>query len=119
MGYNLLKREAESAIQKAHKVGMGDFIRSGFAGGYLTPRVGALLESANHPALEKVRILLKILNGKVEWLPALALQFLHRNPNITFVLVGTKSTKHLDENLRLLLVNLPKEVWKKVEEVSG
>lgn len=119
VGYNLLNREAESAIQKAHKAGMGVFIRSGFAGGYLTPRVGALLESANHPELEKVRTLLKILDGKMELLPALALQFLYRNPNVTSVLVGTKSTKHLDENLRLLSVNLSKEVWEKVEEMSG
>jgi len=95
---------------------MGVFIRSGFAGGYLTPRVGALLERETSPELERIRELLKILDGKIEWLPVLALQFLHRNPNVTSVLVGTKSTKHLDQNLRLLSVNLPKDVWKKIKK---
>jgi len=115
--YNVLNREAEQAIQTAHKAGLGIFIRSGFAGGYLTPRVETLLKSGTHPRLEQVRHLLKILGGKVEWLPALALQFLYRNPAVTSVLVGTKSIKHLDQNLRLLSVNLPKDVWEKMENV--
>ncbi len=118
VGYNLLNREAENAIQKAHQAGMAVFIRSGFAGGFLTPRVKAVLEKEENPELKKIRELLRVLDGKFEWLPALALQFLYRNPNITSVLMGTKSAEHLNQDLRLLSIELPGNVWKKLEEIS-
>lgn len=119
VGYNLLNREAEPGITRAAKVGLGILIRSGFAGGDLTPRVKTLLEKEENPELERIKKLLKILDGKIEWLLALALQFLRRNPDITSVLIGSKSVEHLNQDLRLLSIKLPKDVWEKVEKASG
>ncbi len=109
VGYNLLDRGAENAIARAAEAGIGILVRSGFAGGLLTPRVQELLENSEDRHLAEVKKFLTLLNNRVELLPALALQFLHRNPNISSVLVGTKSEEHLKANLRLLQMPLPEE----------
>jgi len=66
VGYNLLNREAEPGITRAAKVGLGILIRSGFAGGDLTPRVKTLLEKEENPELEK-KFRMGKLNGFSLW----------------------------------------------------
>ncbi len=103
--YNLLDRESERLIRKAHDLGLGVLVRSPFAGGYLTPKV-ARLAAENDARAQQVLRLCEQLGLDVTDLPVLALAFLWRNPAVHSVLVGTKSLAHLEANVRAL-ENLP------------
>ena len=104
--YNLLDRESEELIQRAHQRGIGILVRSPFAGGYLTPRV-TKLDPAQDLRAARANRLLENLGLEPEELPVLALAFLQRNPAVHSVLVGTKSIPHLEANVRAL-AELPK-----------
>ncbi|NOZ57766.1 MAG: aldo/keto reductase [Calditrichaeota bacterium] len=99
--YNLLDRESETLIRKAHDHGIGILVRSPFAGGYLTPRVSRL-DPRQDPRARQVLQLCDRLNLSKDELPVLALAFLWRNPAVHSVLVGTKSIEHLEANVRAL-----------------
>lgn len=94
VGYSLVDRSAEAGIAQAAEKGMGIFIRSGFGGGLLTPRV-----LKRPDLLPRVQPYLDLLGGDADKLPVLALHFLKANPGISSVLVGTKSLEHLKANI--------------------
>lgn len=94
VAYSLLDRNAEAGIEAAAEQDVGILIRSGFAGGLLTPR------ALKRPdLLHRVQPYIDLLDGDLERLPALALAFLKQNPGISSVLVGTKSLDHLAQNI--------------------
>jgi aryl-alcohol dehydrogenase-like predicted oxidoreductase len=104
VGYSLLRQGEAARIQEAQARGMGVFVRSGLAGGWLTPRALAVPEAERPPA---VRALLALCGGDARLLQALALHFLARNPAVSAILVGTKSAANLREAIALLATPPP------------
>jgi aryl-alcohol dehydrogenase-like predicted oxidoreductase len=98
IGYSLLDKGAKTLISKAADNGIGVLIRSGFAGGWLTPRVLAVPDDERP---ESVRTLLDLVNGNGEKLHALALSFLRAHAGITSILVGSKNLKNFRRNIEL------------------
>lgn len=98
IGYSLLDRGAHDMISKAHQNGIGVLIRSGFAGGWLSPRVLAVAENERP---ESVRALLDVARGDADELHALALSFLRAHDGISSILVGSKNLANFRRNLEL------------------
>jgi len=105
--YNLLNRENEELIARAAAEHIGILIRGGLARGYLTPKVQFYLDRTDDMNIIKVKRILQLIGNDPELLPAVALQFLQANPNVTSVLVGTKSREHLSQCLQSLREPLP------------
>lgn len=99
VAYSLLNHTDEERIAKARERGIGVFIRSGLAGGWLTSR--ALRMSRNErPA--GVTTLFDLCNGDAELVTSLALQFLARNEAVSSILVGSKSCRNVESAIRLV-----------------
>ncbi len=105
--YSLLNRESEELIAEAAQKNIGVLIRGGLAMGYLTPKIQYHLQDDSDKRVRKVKKILELLNGEDELLPAVALQFLKNNKNVTSVLVGSKSKKHFAEAIAALDKQLP------------
>lgn len=99
VGYSLLQQDDGPLIGKAQERGIGVFIRSGVAGGWLTPRALAVPVPERPPA---VTALLRLCAGDARLLNALALHFLAGHAGISSILVGTKSPANLREAVGLL-----------------
>jgi aryl-alcohol dehydrogenase-like predicted oxidoreductase len=99
VGYSLLHQDDADRISRARDRGMGVLIRSGFAGGWLSPRVIKVPEDQRPP---KVRKLLEVCDGDANLLYALALHFLARHDGISSILVGTKSAANLRRAVELI-----------------
>jgi aryl-alcohol dehydrogenase-like predicted oxidoreductase len=99
VGYSLLHPEAAPLIRKAHDRGIGVLIRSGFAGGWLTPRI---LTAPLEKRPPKAQALLDLCDGDAATLYALALHFLARHDGVSSILVGTKSPQNLTTAVRLI-----------------
>ncbi|MBA3822567.1 MAG: aldo/keto reductase [Ktedonobacterales bacterium] len=100
LGYNLLRQENAANIDLAAEHGIGVFIRTGLGNGLLTERVLPLLDAV--PEGATIKRLLDLVDGDPAGLTALGMAFLHANPGITSVLLGTKRVAHVRDNLALL-----------------
>lgn len=98
IGYSLLDRGADELISRAADKGIGVLIRSGLAGGWLTPRVLAMPENERP---ENVRALLNVVDGDADKLQELALQFLRAHDGISSVLIGSKNLENFRRNFEL------------------
>jgi aryl-alcohol dehydrogenase-like predicted oxidoreductase len=92
VGYSLLHQDDGDRISRARDRGMGVLIRSGLAGGWLSPRVLRVPPEQRPP---KVQELLELCGGDAHSLYALALHFLKRHEGISAILVGTRSAANL------------------------
>ena len=99
VGYSLLHPEDAPLISKARDRGIGVLIRSGFAGGWLTPRILTAPPEKRPP---KAQALLEVCDGDATKLYALALHFLARHDGVSSILVGTKSPQNLARAVRLI-----------------
>jgi aryl-alcohol dehydrogenase-like predicted oxidoreductase len=99
VGYSLLHPEDGPLISKARDRGIGVLIRSGIAGGWLTPRILSVPPEKRPP---KAQALLDLCDGDATKLYALTLQFLARNDGVSSILVGTKSPQNLATAVRLI-----------------
>jgi aryl-alcohol dehydrogenase-like predicted oxidoreductase len=99
VGYSLLHQEDGERIARARDRGVGVLIRSGFAGGWLSPRVLSVPADQRPP---KVQQLLDLCDGDADRLYALALHFLARHDGVSSILVGTKSATNLRRAVELI-----------------
>jgi aryl-alcohol dehydrogenase-like predicted oxidoreductase len=117
LDYSLLNRRDEHLVNLCGKKGIGVILRGGLAYGRLTPRVVPHLE--NDRQKEQIRALIALLNGEADKLPALALQFLRRNPSVSSVLAGTKNLLHVKHNLALMEVVIDETTMQKAMAISA
>ena len=99
VGYSLLRQDDGERIARARDKGVGVLIRSGFAGGWLSPRVLSVSPEQRPP---KVQQLLDLCDGDADRLYALALHFMARHDGISSILVGTKSAANLRRAVELI-----------------
>ena len=81
--YNLLDRQLEEGIARAHEKGIGVVVMGPVAGG----RLGATSE------------VLESLVPGIKRVPELALRFVLANPNVSVALSGMSTMQHVEENL--------------------
>jgi aryl-alcohol dehydrogenase-like predicted oxidoreductase len=106
LGYSLLNRRDEALVNLCGERGIGVLVRGGLGAGRLTPRVIPHLDSMDESTRAMITALLELLDGDADKLVALALRFLHRNPNVTSVLAGSKNATHVRSNLKVLELDL-------------
>lgn len=104
VGCSLLNRAQTDRIAKAHMNGIGVLIRSGLAGGWLSGRALQVAESERPPA---VQALLELCDQNPEQLLQLALHYLHAQPGVSSVLVGTKKIAHIHSAIQAIGTPLP------------
>lgn len=104
--YNLLDRRAEDTIKKAADRDIGVLVRFPLAMGWLTPRADALKDTSPDQ-WQRIRPYLEIVGQDIQLLPRLALQFIARLPEVSSILVGTKSKDHLNQAIAALDTPLP------------
>lgn len=97
--YNLIDRSAEALIKKAAEHDMGVLVRSGLARGALSPRI---LRTDDAVVRAQVEPLLRLVDGDATRLPALAIAFLHNNPAVSSILVGSKRLDNIKANIQAL-----------------
>lgn len=100
--YNILDRQAERAIARAHEKGIGILVRFPLALGLLTPK--ATLAPAERQA--RVKPYLDLVDGDYVKLHALGLQFLAANPGVSSILAGSKNAEHVRQNIERLTMGL-------------
>lgn len=89
----------EKALSVALQSKVGVLIKDGLAAGRLTPRAEAL---GDDQADLKARVLRlrDLAEGWGMTLPEMALRFVLSNPAVSSVIAGTRSSAHLDENIK-------------------
>jgi aryl-alcohol dehydrogenase-like predicted oxidoreductase len=102
LDYSLLSQRDEALVNLCGERGIGVLIRGGLGYGRLTPRVLPHLDELDSAARTKISALLELVDGNADMLVALALKYLHRNPNVTSVLAGSKNVQHIKKNIELL-----------------
>ena len=118
LGYSLLSRGDEELVALCGQKGIGVLIRGGLGAGRLTPRVLPHLDELDEGTQQKIRAWLELVHGDAERLTALALKFLHGNPHVTSVLVGSKRPEHLRRNLELLDMELDAEILERAVAIG-
>jgi aryl-alcohol dehydrogenase-like predicted oxidoreductase len=120
MDYNLIHQTAEPLIAAAAAAGVGIVIGSPLVQGLLGSGEG-LPRRYGSPAREddpEVRAALQARRWAAERglpLPALALQWVLRNPRVGVVLAGAVSPAEVEENVRAVTSPLAENVWEEWE----
>lgn len=113
--FTLLNTLAEPLIERASQNGLAVVNGAIYNGGILAKGADGfpyyVYETATKDVIERVRKLEKMCHDFNIPLPALALQFSLRNPNITSTVVGMSSPEEIDRNLELAEVEIPEGVW--------
>ncbi len=125
VAFNLLKQEAvEDLFPQVEKKGIALIARVPLARGLLTSkmaiRTGGLLGvSEEQEGRRKVKELSFLERNGMRSISQAAILFVLHYPEISVVIPGTRSTKHLEENLGALKVSpLSLEELKKINEIS-
>lgn len=114
--YTLVRQTAASLIDEAYEAGVGVIAAQAFLAG--------LLAGPDPASDERLRARPDYAAARDWWLwarqrglslPALALQFVLRNPRVGCVLVGAKTAREVEENVAALRTPIPDEVWHEVE----
>lgn len=100
--YNLLNQSNKDYIAMAHKKGLAVIIRGGLATGLLTPYVAKHINDPKLPFGAKLRALVKLVDYDYNKLPALALAFLYKNPNISTVIIGADNPNFIPSDIDAL-----------------
>jgi aryl-alcohol dehydrogenase-like predicted oxidoreductase len=114
--YNLVNRSAAPLIQEAANAGVGVILAQVLLAG--------LMGSAD-PSEDKRLQQRPEFRAALDWhrwakerevsLPAVAIQFGLRNPNVGCVLVGAKAVREVEENVAAVSQPIPDEIWREVE----
>jgi len=117
LDYSLLSRRDEPLVNLCGEQGIGVLIRGGLGGGRLTPRVISHLDRFDSSFRTGMGALLELVDGNTDMLVALALKFLHRNPNVTSVLAGSKNVQHIKKNIELLSCDMDASLVEQAMEI--
>jgi D-threo-aldose 1-dehydrogenase len=103
------------ALERNVAIVAGGVFNSGLL---VDPRDGATYDYAPAPAevLERARRLAAVCTEFGVALRAAALQFPSAHPAVASVVVGARSPREVDDNLALLAVDLPDELWVALKE---
>jgi aryl-alcohol dehydrogenase-like predicted oxidoreductase len=118
LSYSLLNRRDEDLVDLCGERGIGVLIRGGLGAGRLTPRVVPHLPEMDEGTRSKINALIDLLDGDPDKLVALALKFLHRNPNVTSVLAGSKNAAHVRSNLDMLELDLDDSLIERAIQIT-
>ena len=117
--FTLLDRTAETAllplcVRKEIAVIAAGVFNSGLLAG---PAIGATFnyEPATPDVIERARALAAICERHGVPLKAAALQFPLRRSAVSAILLGPRSVDELDENLRLIRLAIPRDLWSEVD----
>ena len=114
--YNLINREMEpEVIPEAMKNNIGIIIRGGLGYGRFNPAAKEILTLVENKMITGLQSLLPLENPS---LIDLAIRFILSNNNISLVLAGTRSIKHLKENYETSEnIPLPQELIEKINSI--
>ncbi|MBC8230620.1 aldo/keto reductase [bacterium] len=118
LDYSLLSRRDEALVELCGQRGIGVLIRGALGYGRLTPRVVPYLSDLEPNTRVKIIALLNLVGGNPDWLIALALKFLYRNPNVTSVLVGSKNIAHIKKNIQLLNLSMDESLLEQAIQIG-
>lgn len=120
--YTLLNRSATPLIEKAAERGMGVINAAPFGGGILAAGASSggtyAYRAADQATLERVTRLQEICRHHDVPLPAVALQFSLRNPQVDTTLVGTASARRVADFFDLATFDVPEELWREIEALG-
>ena len=117
LDYSLLSQRDEALVNLSGERGIGVLIRGGLGYGRLTPRVLPHLSELDSDARTKISALLDLVDGNADMLVVLALKYLHRNPNVTSVLAGSKNVQHIKKNIELLNCDMDSPLLEQAIEI--
>jgi D-threo-aldose 1-dehydrogenase len=120
LDYTLLSQTAAPLIDEAAAAGLGVVIGSSLAtgllgGGDASPRHYGREVAAGDPDREQVLRLRRWAGERRISLPALALQWILRNPGVGVALTGAVSPAEIEENARAVTATLPPGIWEEWE----
>ena len=120
LGCNLLFAGNDEIIDLCAEKGLGVFIRGGLAMGKLTGRAPALIKQGyiTGGEAERIAALIDLCNGDLDKFTAVALRYLYEKPGISSVIVGTKNPDRIDENIRLLSMELEDGLLEKAIKIA-
>jgi len=108
--FNLLEQEAaKELLSLSHQKGIGIIARVPLARGLLTQKMAVQTGppiNRNRLRIAKANIeqLSLLLNEKMRTLPQTAIRFVLHHPQVSVVIPGTRTVKHLEENATTLWV---------------
>lgn len=120
--FNLLEPEvAKELLPLSHQKGIAIIARVPLARGLLTKKMTAqtgplLNRNQMQIARAKVEKLSSLVNEKVRSLPQTAIQFILHHPQVSVVIPGTRTVKHLEENIATL--NVPPLTEEELERIA-
>jgi aryl-alcohol dehydrogenase-like predicted oxidoreductase len=124
LDYTLLSRTAAPLIEEAAAAGRGVVIGSPLATGLLAGGDGPPCRYGNparpdDPDVQSALWIRRWAGDRGVALPALALQWVLRNPGVGVVLAGAASPAEVEENVRAVSMPLPPKVWEEWEHDSA
>lgn len=115
--YSLLDRKFESFLPELKKMNVEIHIRSVFLQGLYFMNAKQLPIKLR--PLESTLVYLKTLCGDFDTsIGSLALNFVYKNPNIDFVVVGVDSTKQLSQNLEVIKEEINFQIIELVNKIN-
>jgi D-threo-aldose 1-dehydrogenase len=123
LDYTLLSQTAEPLIAEAAAAGVGVVIGAPLATGLLAGgdappcRYGSPGD-ADDPEVQAVLRLRQWAADHGVALPALALQWILRNPHVGVVIAGAVSPAEVEENVRAVTAPLPSSLWEEWERLA-
>ncbi|WP_426738216.1 aldo/keto reductase [Plantibacter sp. 2H11-2] len=119
--FTLVDRTADALIDDATALGMGVLNAAPFGGGVLarTPRSGDRYAYGSGTAEQVAAAIAmhELLEPHGIPLAAAALQFSMRDSRVHSTLVGASTPERIDENLALLDIAIPDEIWESLERL--
>ncbi len=121
LDYTLLSQTAAPLIATAGAAGVGVVIGSSLATGLLASGDGLPCRygrpmAADDPDLPRVEALRRWTAERGVSLPALALQWILRNPEVDVLLAAAASPAEVEENVRAITAPLPAAIWEDWEK---
>ena len=114
--YNLVRQTAAPLIDYAASAGVGVILAQAVLAGLLAgPDPSTDERLRKHPDYAASHRWWEWAREREVSLPAVALQFALRNPNVSCVLVGAKTPKEIEENLAAISMPLPEAIWPEVD----
>jgi aryl-alcohol dehydrogenase-like predicted oxidoreductase len=115
--YTLVRQTAAPVIEQAGSKGMGVLLAQLVHAGQLAgPDPTKDPRLADRPELSAAHEWWQWAREREVSLPALAIQFGLRNPNVGCALVGANAAHEVEENVRRVQEKIPDEIWREVDE---
>lgn len=114
--YTLVRQTAAPLIEQAGKAGVGVILAQLVHAGQLAgpdPTQDPRLK--DRPELQAAYDWWQWAREREVSLPALAIQYGLRNPNVGCALVGAKAAREVEENVGYVGERIPEEIWREVE----